>query len=156
MQGKLIVVALAAALAAAGASVAFGSSPNSAPARTIKATLFYTDLTQVDVDHNGKPSVGDLAVAPGLYVNAAGKQIGTVFASCLQVNAAGTHYNCQDYNHFAGGDIITGDRFSPTEKTIHEAILGGTGVYAGVTGSVDGQWLKSDFSKAKVVFTLDS
>ncbi len=156
MQGKLIAGVLAVGAAAAGASVAFGSSPSSAPTRTIKATLFYTNLTQVDVDHNGKPSIGDLAVAPGFYVNAGGKQIGTVFASCLQVNAAGTRYNCQDYNHFPGGDIITGDRFSPTEKMIHEAILGGTGVYAGLTGSVDGQWLKSDFSKAKVVFTLDS
>ena len=153
---KLHRIVLLGAIAALGvAGVALGSSPEPGSATTIKATLFYTSLTLVDTDHNGKPSVGDMGISPGFYVNSAGKRIGTVGASCLLITAAGS-YNCSDYSHFAGGDIITADRFSLTEKTFHEAVLGGTGVYAGLTGTVDGRWLKADFSKASVVFTLHS
>jgi hypothetical protein len=148
---QVVVLAAAAALGVAG--VAIGSGPEPGSATTIRATLFYTGLTLVDTDHNGKPSVGDMAIAPGFYVNSAGKRIGTVGASCLQITAASSS-NCTDYSHFAGGDIITADRFSLTEKTFHEAILGGTGVYAGLTGTVNGRWLKPDFSKAQVVFNL--
>jgi len=148
------ITLVAAAVALAFAAVAFGAGSGPSSPKTIRATLFYTGLTIVDVDGNGKASIGDLAVSPGFYVNAAGKRIGTVYASCMQVNAAGTAYNCTDYNHFAGGDIITGDRFAPTETSIHEAVLGGTGIYAGMTGSADGKWLAKDFSKASLVFSL--
>jgi len=149
---RITLLAAALALAAGPAAIAGGSAPNGTT--TIKATLFFTGLTEVDVDHNGKPSVGDLAVAPGFYVDQTGKRIGKVFASCLQVNAAGTAFNCTNYSHFAGGDIITGDRFSPTETRIHEAVLGGTGVYSGMRGSADGAWLAKDFSKATLTFRL--
>ena len=57
------------------------------------------------------------------------------------MNAAGTEYNCTDYNHFAGGDIITAGRFSPLEKIDREAIVGGTGNYAGMRGTFAVRWL---------------
>jgi len=37
---------------------------------------------------------------------------------------------------------------------VHEAVLGGTGIYAGMTGSADGKWVKRDFSKASLTFNL--
>ena len=70
------------------------------------------------------------------------------------MNAAGTEYNCTDYNHFAGGDIITAGRFSPLEKIDREAIVGGTGNYAGMRGTFAVRWLARDFSKAQETFTL--
>jgi len=149
---RLTLLALGVALAVGSAAFARGSTP--AASTTIRATLYFTGLTPIDTDGNGKASVGDLAVAPGFYVNSKGQRIGTVHATCLQVNAAGTAYNCTDYSHFAGGDIITADRFSPTERIIHEAVIGGTGIYAGMRGSADGPWLAKDFSKARLVFAL--
>jgi hypothetical protein len=143
----VVVVALAATAAAYSAS---GSSS----AKTIRATLYYTGLTPIDSDHNEKPSVGDVSVAPGFFVDGLGKKMGRVYASCLQVNAAGTEYNCTDYNHFVDGDIITAGRFSPLEKTSRSAIIGGTGGYTGMRGSVVTRWLARDFSKAQVTFTL--
>jgi hypothetical protein len=144
---------VAAALVLATGVVAYAAS-GSSQAKTIKATLFYTGLTTVDADHNEKPSVGDYAIAPGFFVGAGGKRLGSVHASCLQMNAAGTEYNCTDVNHFAGGDIITSGRFSPLEKVDREAIVGGTGVYANVRGTLVTRWLAKDFSKAAVTFTL--
>jgi hypothetical protein len=152
MLHRLTLVAVAVALALT--AVAYSASGSSSAARTIKATLFYTGLTPIDSDQNEKPSIGDLSVASGFFVNAVGKKTGKVYASCLQVNAAGTEYNCTGYNHFVGGDIITAGRFSPLEKVNRSAIIGRTGVYAGMGGSLVTKWLTRDFSKAQVTFTL--
>lgn len=144
------VVAVVALAATAAAHSASGSSS----AKTIEATLYYTGLTPIDSDHNEKPSIGDVSVAPGFFVDGLGKKLGRVYASCLQVNAAGTEYTCTDYAHFVGGDIITAGRFSPLEKTNRSAIIGGTGAYAGMRGSLVTRWLARDFSKAQVTFIL--
>jgi hypothetical protein len=146
----LVVAALALVLTA----VAYSASGSSSATRTIKATLFYTGLTEIDSDHNGKPSIGDVAVAPGFFVDTAGKRAGRIHASCLLVDATGTDYNCTDYAHFAGGDIISAERFSVLERVNVGAIIGGTGVYSGMRGTVVTRWLKKDFSKAQVTFTL--
>jgi hypothetical protein len=149
-----ITFVVVAAVALAAAAVAYSASGSGSAPRTIKATLIYTGLTPVDSDHNEKPSIGDVSVVPGLFVDAAGKRMGRVYASCMQVNAGGTEYNCTDYVHFTGGDILTAGRFSPLEKTSRSAIVGGTGVYAGARGTFIVKWLKRDFSKAAVAFTL--
>jgi hypothetical protein len=39
---------------------------------------------------------------------------------------------------------------------LHQAVVGGTGVYAGMTGSVKGTWLDARFARARVVFTLSA
>src|SRR5262245_28769425 len=125
------ITLVAAAIALGVTAVAYSASGSRSATRTIKATLFYTGLTEIDSDHNGKPSVGDVAVAPGFFVDTDGKRAGRIHASCLLVNAAGTEYSCTDYAHFAGGDIISAERFSPLEKNNLGAIIGGTGAYAG-------------------------
>lgn len=145
---------VATALALAVASVAFGSASDDDSPKTIRAVLQYTGLTEVDVDRNGKPSVGDSAIAPAVYLNAAGKKLGHGSAMCVQVNAAGTQYACEGQNRFPGGDLFHAVRFSATEKTFRGAVLGGTGVYTGLSGTYDGRWLAADFSRARVVFTL--
>jgi len=148
------ITLVVAVLALGVTAVAYSASGSGSATRTIKATLFYTGLTTIDSDHNGKPSVGDVAVAPGFFVDGTGKRAGRIHASCLLVNAAGTEYNCTDYAHFAGGDIISAERFSPLEKNNLGAIIGGTGAYAAMRGTVLTRWLAKDFSKAQVTFTL--
>jgi len=151
MYRIMLSACLAILVAAAIARPAFGSTP----AATINAELLFTGFTNVDSDHNGKASVGDLTLAPGFYVNSGGKRMGKVSASCVQMNTAGTEFNCTDVHHFAGGDIVTAGRFSPLEKIAHQAIVGGTGVYAGVRGTLAAKWLARDFSLAAVTFTLN-
>jgi hypothetical protein len=141
--------------AVAVAAVACSASGSSSAARTITATLLYTGLTPVDSDQNKKASIGDVSIAPGFFVDAAGKKMGRVYASCMQVNSPGTEYNCTEYAHFQGGDILSAGRFSPLEKTSRSAIVGGT-VYTGARGTFVVRWLKRDFSKAAVTFTLES
>ena len=72
MYKGLLIACIAILGAAIVARVAVGS-PTSA--KTIKATLFFTGLTNVDADHNEKPSIGDYAIAPGFFAGATGKQM---------------------------------------------------------------------------------
>jgi hypothetical protein len=144
----------AGALALVVASVAFASAPSADSPARIRAVLIYTGLTEVDYDGNGKPSIGDTAVAPAIFVNAAGKRLGHGSATCVQVNASGTRYACEGQNHFPGGDIFTATPFSVTKRTFRGAILGGTGVYTGMGGTIEGRWLAADFSRARVTFQL--
>ena len=148
------ITLVVAVVALAATTAAYSASGSKSDGKTIKALLFYTGLTNVDADHNGKASVGDYAIAPGFFVTAHGMRMGSVRASCLQMNAGGTEYNCTDVNHFAGGDIISSGRFSPLEKSNREAIIGGTGIYAGMHGTLLTRWLARDFSRAAVTFTL--
>ncbi len=156
MKLHRITLVAATAIALAATSVAFGSGAGSGAVTTIKVTALYTGLTKVDADHNGKSSIGDYALGPLVFLNDAGKRSGRGSWSCLQINAAETQYQCNKQYHFAGGDVFTTAPFSVLSKTTLEAVIGGTGVYAGKTGTVAGTWLASDFSKARLVFTLRS
>ena len=103
---------------------------------------------------NRRPPACKSSAAFAASRNTAGKRVGRGSAICVQINAAGTEYQCLNQNHFPGGDIFTAGFFSATAKTYVEAIVGGTGVYAGLTGTVAGTWLAADFSRAREVFTL--
>lgn len=146
----------AAALALAAASAAFGSASGSSKARTIKATALGTGITFVDADRNGKPSLGDYEIGTQVLVNSAAKRLGYGSVFCVQVNPAGTEYQCQSQFHFAGGAVMSAGPFSATSPTYASAIIGGTGTYAGVTGTVAGTWLDKKFTKARVVISLHS
>jgi hypothetical protein len=153
MKGTITTVSLLVTLSA-GAAVAWGSGSAGAPARTINAIAKGTGITLVDADRNGKPSIGDYEIGMTVYLKA-GKQIGSGSVVCTQTNAAGTRYQCQGLQRFPGGDLITAGLFSATSKTYAQAITGGTGVYTGVSGTLNGRWLDPMFARAKVVFTLD-
>ena len=110
--------------------------------RTCVATVFGVTQSRSAIPRSVSPSAIRASTSRSRLVS-----------SCLQVNAAGTEYNCTDYNHFAGGDIITAGRFSPLEKIDREAIVGGPN-YAGMRGTFAVSWLARDFSKAQEAFTL--
>src|SRR5450432_1138030 len=119
--------------------------------RTLMKTIAFTS---VDADHNGKPSVGDYTVVQVVHVNpTTGKQIGTGTAICTQINAAGTHLDCQGSDIFAGGEIREAGRFGLGKKW-QVSILGGSGIYNGASGRVDGKWLDAKFTKSSDVFTI--
>jgi hypothetical protein len=153
MQGKLIIVAAACVAAVTGASVALGSAGGSE--RTITATSLGTGIALVDADHDGKPSVGDYEVGTSRYVDPeSGKAIGHGSVVCTQINAAGTEYQCEGSTHLPGGDLTSAGLFSPLERSFSLAVTGGTGVYAGASGTVAVTWLAKDFSKSRTVFTI--
>ena len=154
MKGKLTIVSLICVTAAAGASVAFGSAAGSSE-RTITATSLASGIVFVDADGNKKPSLGDYEVGLSRYVDAkTGKAIGHGSVVCTQTNAAGTQYQCEGVAHFPGGDVASAGLFSPLAKTFSLAITGGTGAYAGTTGTLTVTWLAKDFSKSRSVFSL--
>jgi hypothetical protein len=156
MKGKLTIASAACLLAAVGASVALASARGGSE-RTITAISRGTGITFVDADHDGKPSLGDYEIGSTVLVSPkSGKPIGHGSVVCTQINATGTQYQCQGVSHFAGGDVVSAGLFSVTSKTLSQAIVGGTGVYAGARGLYRGTWLDAKFARAKVVFTLDS
>jgi hypothetical protein len=109
----------------------------------------------VDADRNGKPSIGDYEVGASLFTDPrSGKTLGRGTVVCTQINASGTLYQCQGQSRFAGGDIMDAGRFDATSKTFATAVVGGTGVYAGASGTHTGRWLDAKFARASVVFTL--
>jgi hypothetical protein len=154
MRGKLIVVStVALAAAVVGVSLAWGSSFGAQ--RTIVATGLGAGITLVDADANQKPSIGDYEVGLTRYVDPkTGKGMGRGSVVCTQTNAGGTEYQCQGVTHFPGGDVFDAGLFSPISPTSSLAIIGGTGAYAGASGTILVTWLAKDFSKSRTVFSL--
>ncbi len=64
-----------AVIALAAATAAYSASGSKSGGKTIKASLFFTGLTNVDADHNGKASVGDYAIAPGFFTTSHGMRM---------------------------------------------------------------------------------
>jgi hypothetical protein len=58
--------------------------------------------------------------------------------------------------HFGGGDIVTAGPFTASAKTFTLAVTGGTGVYEHVGGLLTTTGLDQRFTRARVVFTLQS
>jgi hypothetical protein len=111
-------------------------------------------LRTVDSDHSGTASLGDLQVERRLFVAARGAKLGRSSGLCVQINASGTLHRCESFDHFAGGDIVTSGSVSSSARTYTSTIVGGTGVYAGMSGIVRGRWLDSGFERALLVFSL--
>jgi hypothetical protein len=145
---------LAAVVALAAAPVTARTATHEASATTIETFTRGLGITLVDADHSGKPSIGDIEIPRQQFLNRAGKKIGRGVGICVQVNTAGTGYECQTHYHFAGGDIMTAGPFSVLGKRFTWAIVGGTGAYSSMTGTLEGTWLDSKFDRARVLFRL--
>jgi len=152
MQVRLMTLVCSFTLAAvAGPATASTSGPSLLTIRTIQQG---TAFTTVDADHNGKPSIGDYSIAAVVHLSPTTKKpIGGGTAICTQINAAGTLFDCQGEDHFAGGEIREAGRFT-ISKGFRLAILGGTGIYQGVSGELAGTWLDAKLTKARDVFTM--
>ena len=97
-----------------------------------------TATTAVDVDGSGGASVGDTLVEQGDLYTADGKtKVGDGYAVCTQVTADQSIYDCQGSDSLSGGEIREAGRFTDP-NTFTWAVLGGTGRFTGVGGSVTG------------------
>ena len=137
-----------------GAASLSASADRPASVTTVKTIQRGIAFTSIDADHNGKPSVGDYSVAQVVHLSPKnGKVIGGGTAICTQINASGSLFDCVGEDHFAGGEIREAGRFT-ISKSFRLAILGGTGVYQGASGELDGTWLDSKLSRSRDVFTI--
>jgi hypothetical protein len=133
-----------------------GASPDRHAASTIVINTIQrsTAFAAVDADHNGKPSVGDYSVAQVVHLSPkTGKVIGGGSAICTQINAGGSLFDCQGQDHFAGGELREAGRFT-ISKGFRLAILGGTGIYQGASGELNGTWLDKKLTRSRDVFTI--
>jgi hypothetical protein len=116
-----------------------------------------TGITFVDVDHSGKPSVGDIEIGTTVFLDPkSATPVGRGWVTCMQVSASGGRYQCQGLAHFPAGDIATLGPFNAGARTSSISVVGGTGTYAHVTGLQTTTWLDKNFARAKVSFALES
>lgn len=135
-------------------AIASGSSQGDAATVTIQTIQSATAFTTIDADQNGKASVGDYSVAQVVHTDPkTGKRIGTGVAICTQINAAGSLFDCQGSDVLPGGELREAGRFT-FGKTWHLSIVGGSGVYDGASGSVQGTWLDAKLTRSRDVFTI--
>ena len=125
--------------------------------QTITVVAKGTGLTFVDADRSGKPSIGDYEIGSTVYLNrTSAKAVGRGWVVCTQIDSSRARYECRGTAHFAGGDIVTAGPFDPRKGTFSLAVVGGTGVYAGVRGQQRTTWLTEDYSRSKVTFSFES
>ena len=133
---KVVVAGLGVLLLVGGtATVWAGDGPKT---KELHLLIKVTSSTAVDVDGSNGPSVGDTLVDLGDLYTADGKtKIGDGYAVCTQVTADQSIYDCQGSDSLPGGEIREAGRFTDP-STFTWAVLGGTGRYAGVGGTVTG------------------
>jgi hypothetical protein len=157
MFNKTSVMALAITIGAVFAAASFASDNRaSGHARPLTAFAVVTAFTQVDVDGDGKLSVGDeLVLQANDYDKPGGTQIGTGTVTCVAIDAAAGNFDCQGSDVLAGGEIRESGRIVGDDPThFHWAITGGTGKYRGAGGQLDGTFVNADLSQATITFTL--
>jgi hypothetical protein len=131
-----IVVGLGVLLLAGGtASVWAGDGPHG---KHLHLMIKVTATTPVDVDGSGDASIGDTLIEQGdLYTADGSTKVGDGYAVCTQVTADQSLYDCQGSDLLPGGEIREAGRVTDP-STFTWAVLGGTGKYVGVGGSVTG------------------
>ena len=155
-RNAAIAIAL---IAAACTPIAFagpGRHRASADNSQLRLYAVVTGTTTVDVDRDGKSSIGDLVVLQAAdYDKAGGKQIGTGTSICVVTDAAAGNYDCQGSDALPGGEIREAGRILGSDPThFHFAVIGGTDKYRGGRGQLDGTFLDPNFSQASLLFTL--
>jgi hypothetical protein len=157
MFNKTTVIALAIAIGAVFAAASFASD-NSAShnARPLTAFAVVTAFTQVDVDGDGKLSVGDeLVLQANDYDKAGGTQIGTGTVTCVAIDATAGNFDCQGSDALPGGEIRESGRIVGSDPThFHWAVTGGTGKYRGAGGQLDGTFIDANLTQATLTFSL--
>jgi hypothetical protein len=152
-----LAITLAIAVAAAFTAVGFAStSQGSGHVRELKAFVVATASTQVDVDGDGKFSVGDEVIGQATdYDRRGGTQIGTGTFVCVVVDATAGNFDCQGSDVLAGGEIREAGQALGSDPThVRWAITGGTGKYMGIGGQIDGTFTNAQLTEADFTFTI--
>ena len=157
MFSKTSVIAIAITIGAVFAAASFASDNRTAHhPRPLTAFAVVTAFTQVDVDGDGKLSVGDeLVLQANDYDKPGGTQIGTGTVTCVAIDAAAGNFDCQGSDVLPGGEIRESGRILGSDPThFHWAVTGGTGSYRGAGGQLDGTFVDSQLTQATITFTL--
>jgi hypothetical protein len=157
MFNKTSAIAIAITIGAVFAAASFASA-NRTSHHMRQLTFFavVTAYTQVDVDGDGKLSVGDtLVLQASDYDKPGGTQIGTGTVTCVTIDAKAGNFDCQGSDVLPGGEIRESGRVLGSDPThFHWAVTGGTDKYRGVTGQLDGTFVDSQLTQATVAVTL--
>jgi hypothetical protein len=135
LTGRIVVGFGVLLLAGGSASVWAGDGPHG---KHLHLMIKVTAATPVDVDGSGDASVGDTLIEQGdLYTADGTTKVGDGYAVCTQVTADQSLYDCLGSDLLPGGEIREAGR-TTDPATFTWAVLGGTGKYVGVGGSVTG------------------
>jgi hypothetical protein len=157
MSRKSSVIALAITIGAVFAAASFASDNRASQhGRPLTAFAVATAFTQVDVDGDGKLSVGDeLVLQDDDYDRRGGTKIGTGTVTCVSVDPTAGNFDCQGSDVLPGGEIRESGRIVGGDPThFHWAVTGGTGRYRGAGGQLDGTFVDPDLTQATIAFTL--
>ena len=157
MFNKTSVIAIAITIGAVFAAASFASdNRTSHHARQLTVFAVVTAFTQVDVDGDGKLSVGDeLVLQANDYDKPGGTQIGTGTVTCVAIDATAGNFDCQGSDVLPGGEIRESGRVLGSDPThFHWAVTGGTDKYRGAGGQLDGTFVDSQLTQATATFTL--
>ena len=152
-----IAIAIAITVGAVFAMASFASDNRTAHhTRQLAIFAVVTAYTQVDVDGDGKLSVGDtLVLQLNDYDKQGGTQIGTGTVTCVAIDATAGNFDCQGSDALTGGEIRESGRVLGSDLThFHWAVTGGTDKYRGVTGQLDGTFVDPQLTQATATFTL--
>jgi hypothetical protein len=138
---RRMLVALLAVAFVAGVTVS-GASSKSMARKSVTFHLVEKDVGSNFIDNpprqgfTSPPLIGDEYVFTSELMTSAGARAGHLEATCM-ISRGGVNASGPCYGMFAlkGGDLA-GIALLTQTNTTHIAIVGGTGVYEGVTGSV--------------------
>ena len=143
LKGSLAAATVAAALAVAGAATATAASGHAAAAKARSVTLHLVrkDIGFNFVDNpprqglNAPALIGDQFAFTSNLLTPSGARVGTFDAVCT-VTRGGVNPRQACYGFYAlKGGQLSGMAVVTNARTNHVSIVGGTGIYAGVTGS---------------------
>jgi hypothetical protein len=160
MKGKInrtsVVVALGIVFAVAFSAVGFASSSGQSGHTHQLKVFAKTSAIEVDVDGDGKFSVGDEVIGTSIdYDKPHGTQIGTGTFTCVTVDATAGNFDCQGTDVLPGGEIREAGRALGSDPMhAHWAIVGGTGSYAGAGGLLDGTFTDATLAEGYFTFTF--
>jgi hypothetical protein len=157
MFNKTSVVALAITIGAVFAAASFASDTHPFKhARQLTIFAVTTSFTPVDVDGDGKASVGDaIVLLTADYDKQGGTQIGSGTVTCVATDIAANNYDCQGSDVLPGGEIREAGRAVGSDPThFHWAVIGGTERYSGARGQLDGTFVDAQLSQATATFSL--
>ncbi|HEY1369518.1 MAG TPA: hypothetical protein VGF23_20505 [Gaiellaceae bacterium] len=140
-RGRIAVAVLAAALAA-GCTV--GASAATPAGRSVTLRFIEKDAASSFIDNpprqgpNAPPSIGDQIALRSELLTPARKHAGWLEASCT-VTMGGPRGGgpCHGVFSFTRGQLMAITLLRFANDTTHVAIVGGTGIYRGATGTVD-------------------
>jgi hypothetical protein len=155
----ILAVLAAAASAAVVAAVSFAAGGGST-AQVVTLHLIEKDQSFHFVDNpplggqNSPPSPGDQFVFGSRLLTLAGKRAGALYATCTQASGGNQGVSeCFGTFRLAGGDLQAMASIKGEPNVTHIAVLGGTGAYAGMRGTVDSVNVNSNTSRDTITLT---